>query len=154
MKQKLNYILTFIFLISSLSLMAQRPSMEEIKTRFHAEKVAYLKTRIDLTSDEADKFWPVYNEYDSKHVDIQIAYMNLERKVMMSKETPSDDEIISFIKDYYTKQQEEEELNEKYYERFLKILPPKKVLNLYRAEKDYFRFLEMKRGSNRNNFNR
>ncbi len=149
MKQKLNYILTFIFLISSLSLMAQRPSMEEIKTRFHAEKVAYLKTRIDLTSDEADKFWPVYNEYDSKHVDIQIAYMNLERKVMMSKETPSDDEIISFIKDYYTKQQEEEELNEKYYERFLKILPPKKVLTLYRAEKDYFRFLEMKRGGNR-----
>lgn len=154
MKQKLNYILTFIFLFSSLSLMAQRPSMQEIKTRFHTEKVAYLTTRIDLTSDEADKFWPVYNEFDSKHVDIQIAYMNLERKILMSKETPSNDEIISFIKDYYNKKQEEEELNEKYYERFLKILPPKKVLSLYRAEKDYFRFLEMKRGGNRNNFNR
>ncbi len=154
MKQKLKNILTFIFLISSLSLMAQRPSMEEIKTRFHNDKVAYLTTRIDLTSNEADKFWPVYNEYDSKRVDIQIAYMNIERKILSSKDSPTDGEIIGFIKDYYSKKQEEEELNSKYYEKFLKILPPKKVLSLYRAEKDYYRYLDMKRGGNHNNFNR
>ncbi len=49
--------------------MAQRPSMEDMKAmkdKFRADKVAFLTTRMDLTPAEAEKFWPVYNEFDSK----------------------------------------------------------------------------------------
>ena len=152
MKQKLNYILTLILFFSSLSLLAQRPTLDEIKAKLRADKVAYLTTRIDLTPDEAEKFWPVYNEFDNKRVDIQMARFNLERKITHSKDTLTDDDIIKFIKEYNSNKLEEEELNVKYYERFLKILPPKKVLSLYQVEKEFLTFLNNSRG-NRNNFN-
>jgi hypothetical protein len=152
MKQKLNYILTLILFFSSLSLLAQRPTLDEIKAKLRADKVAYLTTRIDLTPDEAEKFWPVYNEFDNKRVDIQMARFNLERKITHSKDTLTDDDIIKFIKEYNSNKLEEEELNVKYYERFLKILPPKKVLSLYQVEKEFITFLNNSRG-NRNNFN-
>ena len=160
MKQKLNFILTFIFLISSLSLMAQRPNMpspEDIKAwkaKFLSDKVAYLTTRIDLTPDEAEKFWPVYNEFDEKLVDIQGARYSMKLRVMRSREPLTDDEITKFIRDYNNSKLEEEQLNVKYYEKFLKILPPKKVFALYRAEEDYVNYLNMRRGGNHNNFNR
>ena len=156
MKQKLNYILTLLLLFSSFSLMAQRPSMEDMKAmkdKFRADKVAFLTTRMDLTPAEAEKFWPVYNEFDSKRVDIQITYLSLERRILDNREQLSDEEITNFVKTDFAKKQEEEELNAKYYEKFLKILPPKKVFTLYKAEKDYYRYLDMKRGGNRNNFN-
>ena len=152
MKQKLNYILTLILFFSSLSLLAQRPTLDEIKAKLRADKVAYLTTRIDLTPDEAEKFWPVYNEFDNKRVDIQMARFNLERKITHSKDTLTDDDIIKFIKEYNSNKLVEEELNVKYYERFLKILPPKKVLSLYQVEKEFITFLNNSRG-NRNNFN-
>ena len=156
MKNKLNYILTLIFLFLTISSMAQRASfnLEDVKAKLRADKVAYLTTRMDLTPDEAEKFWPVYNEFDGKRVDIQMAYFSLERKTIDSRgETPSDEEITNFIKVDFTKKQEEEELNSKYYEKFLKILPPKKVLTLYKAERDYYRYLDMKSRGDRNNFN-
>ncbi|MFN5319693.1 MAG: hypothetical protein ACK5CY_12710 [Bacteroidia bacterium] len=39
---------------------------ERIKERIRAERVAFLTERLDLTSDQAQKFWPIYNEHDVK----------------------------------------------------------------------------------------
>lgn len=155
MKQKLNYILTFLFLFTALTSMAQRPSFEDIKAKLRADKVAYLTTRLELTPDEAQKFWPVYNEFDNKRIDIQMKRVILESKVTNNghnNNSLTNEEIISFIQDYNNSKKEEEELNVKYYDRFLKILPPKKVLSLYQVEKEFLMFLNNSRG-NRNNFN-
>ena len=134
--------------------MAQRPSMEEMKAKFHTDKVAYLTTRLELTSDESDKFWPIYNEFDDKRIDIQMARYSMEGKIMMNRGSLTDDEIIKFIKDINNSKLEEDQLNVKYNEKFLKILPPKKVLALYLAERGYYHYLDLKRGGNRNNFKR
>ena len=152
MKPRINYIITFILLLSSFSLMAQRPSMEEIKAKLRADKVAYLTTRIALTPSEAEKFWPVYNEFDDKRIDIQMERFNLDRKVMRSKESLTDEEIVKFIQDSNNSKREEEELNVKYYEKFLKLIPPKKVLTLYQVEKEYINYLNMRNRGGRNNF--
>ena len=139
--------------------MAQRPTMEEIKEKMLADKVAYLTARLSLTIDEAEKFWPVYNDFIDKRTDIQMSYYGLERILNnrfrdRDKENESDEEITKAIKEYFAKKQEEEALNAKYYERFLKILPPKKVQSLYQAEKDYINYLNLRnRGGNRNNVN-
>jgi hypothetical protein len=152
MKLKLNYIITLLILFSSFTLMAQRPSMEEIKAKLRSDKVAYLTTRISLTPEEAEKFWPVYNEFDDKRIDIQMARFSLDRKIMRNNDSLSDEEIVKFLQESTNSKKEEEELNVKYYEKFLKILPPKKVFALYQVEKEFLTFLNNSRG-NRNNFN-
>ena len=34
------------------------------REKIKAEKVAFLTTRMDLTPQEAEKFWPVYNQLE------------------------------------------------------------------------------------------
>lgn len=40
-------------------------------SRIQGLKVAYLTNRLNLTSDEAAKFWPVYNKYTAEIMDIR-----------------------------------------------------------------------------------
>ena len=38
----------------------------EVREKIKALKVAYLTEQLDLTKKEAEKFWPIYNSYDTK----------------------------------------------------------------------------------------
>jgi len=65
--KRLSIIL--LFLSSCLLLNAQqdrsqsqRPGQDEIESR----KIAYLATAVVLTPAEAERFWPVYNEWNKK----------------------------------------------------------------------------------------
>ena len=38
----------------------------ERREKFNSMKIAYFTEELELTSAEAEKFWPVYNEYEKK----------------------------------------------------------------------------------------
>jgi hypothetical protein len=58
-----NIILLFSFyLLFSLTLQAQEEKRPEAG-RIEALKIAYLTRKLNLSTDEAQKFWPVYNSY-------------------------------------------------------------------------------------------
>ena len=52
-------IITSIFLFCVLSIFGQvkKESKEKIRTL----KIAYISNQLNLTSNEAEKFWPIYN---------------------------------------------------------------------------------------------
>lgn len=64
--KKILYILTFLL---SLQVFAQGPDdrMERIK----ALRVAFISDRLNLTPEEAQKFWPVFNAFDEKQMELQ-----------------------------------------------------------------------------------
>lgn len=45
---------------------AQRPGERYDPEKLKAAKVAFITTRLDLNSDQAEKFWPIYNEFSDK----------------------------------------------------------------------------------------
>ncbi|WP_148284795.1 sensor of ECF-type sigma factor [Polaribacter sp. MED152] len=49
----------------SWSLSAQKPS--ESREKIKALKIAYLTEQLNLTTTEAEKFWPIYNAHDKEH---------------------------------------------------------------------------------------
>jgi len=57
---KMKKILFIILLSLSFTISAQDRSGKE---KIHAYKIAYITEKLDLTSDEAEKFWPIYNAY-------------------------------------------------------------------------------------------
>ena len=59
---KLFKILPILVLFSSLNFYAQGEKMKEKREQIKTMKVAFLTTELDLTSAEAEKFWPLYNE--------------------------------------------------------------------------------------------
>ena len=139
MKNIFNVIIVVLLLISSVSVKAQNENKSESRReKFRAEKISFLTEKLDLSPTEAQKFWPVYNTLEKSRWAAQKARRELEAKVQdVEGKNLSKNEIIQLTRDYSSSMEKEGELYVKYNEEFLKILPPVKVLNLYRLENEF-----------------
>ena len=54
----LRKLLPLVLLFVSFSFYAQSQSMKEKKEQIKSLKVAFFTTELDLTTNEAEKFWP------------------------------------------------------------------------------------------------
>ncbi|HKI90508.1 MAG TPA: hypothetical protein VKA38_15890 [Draconibacterium sp.] len=134
--KKIIFIISIISLFTTQVLNAQdnhKDRWEKIRT----EKISFLTDKLDLTPTEAQKFWPVYNELENKRWEAQKKRHDLEVKVQEAEESLSNKEIIQLTREYAGNMQKEGDLLIKYNEEFLKILPPQKVLKLYKAENEF-----------------
>jgi hypothetical protein len=57
-------LLPILFLICTLNLFSQQ-SQDPDGSRIEALKIAYLTKKLNLSPEEAQRFWPVYNNYAS-----------------------------------------------------------------------------------------
>lgn len=105
--------------------------------RYRSEKVAFLTDKLDLTPSEAQKFWPVYNEMEKERSEVQQQRRDLDRQVREATEKLTDKQITKLTRDYASNAEKEGSLATKYNEKFLDILPPQKVLKLYKAENEF-----------------
>jgi len=124
-------------LITLTSVNAQNNRHQERWEKYRAEKIAFLTSKLELTPNEAQKFWPVYNQLDKERWQAQKLRNDLERQVREAETTLSEKEITELTREYAGSLQQEADVLVKYNEKFLKILPPRKVLELYKAENEF-----------------
>ena len=148
--------LTTVFLICLLSLgsYAQQGGREKIKVA----KIALITERLNLTPDEAQKFWPIYNEYASKQEEIRRSFIEANRK--HDPETASDEDNKRMLELGMQAKEKSLRLEKGYSERFLKIINNRQMLNLRKAEIDFKEMLlkrikgqQQRRLQNRERFN-
>lgn len=139
-------ILLLILLITSFNIsFAQEHRREEIESF----RVAYFTRQVGLNSEEAKKFWPVYNEM---HEEIQ--KLHRERRIRHrngreSNDNLSDAELEKMINEEFISRQKELDIEKKYHEKFKDILPMKKLAQFYRAQEGFKRELLKKIQSER-----
>lgn len=112
------------------------PSAEMFE-KIKAEKISFFTSNLDLTPAEAQAFWPVYNEFEKKRFDIQRQKHEFERKPDEKIAGLSESEIEKITTDYIESFEREADLLKEYHKQFLKILPKKKVLMMYRTENEF-----------------
>jgi hypothetical protein len=146
-------IAIFTFIALALSLSAQpRDQMDGDRwERFRSEKVAFLSTNLDLTPAEAQKFWPVYNQLEKERWEIHKLRRQVEENVQEAEENMSDQKIKQLTREFAGTMRKEADMVSSYNEKLLEILPPKKVLKLYKAENEFRmymikKFRDKKRG--------
>ena len=120
-------------LIPVLRTSAQNPNFE----RLDAYKIAFYTKRLNLTSQEAERFWPVYNEYQDKKNGIQQQRILLARNSNQNSVNMSDKELTDAGDKLISLQMEEANLALEFHKKFKEILSPEKVLRLYQAENQY-----------------
>ena len=129
-------ILTFGFSAFAQQPDGPAPDHKKHHERFQAEKVAFLTNEMDLTVEEAQVFWPVYNEYskeaDAAHRDV----MKALDKIRKNKEI-TDEEASKAVDELVAARQKEADLVAKYTEQFKAVLPMKKVAALFAAEEGF-----------------
>jgi hypothetical protein len=134
MRKTIPHITVFMLIgIVSLSNLFGQPDgsrSEKIK----AFKVSYITSQLNLTSDEAQKFWPVYNEFETELEKIQ----KERRTEVFSKQEQidgmSDNEIEAILDKKFELDLKEVQLRNKYLDKYKKVLPVRKVAKLYIAE--------------------
>lgn len=62
--KKFVLILTIFF--SALTVLYAQGENDPRGEKIQALKIAFITQKLDLTADEAQKFWPVYNQYDQE----------------------------------------------------------------------------------------
>lgn len=109
----------------------------EMFEKIKAEKVSFFTSKLDLTPVEAQAFWPVYNEFEKKRFDIQRQIHEFERIPDEKITNLSESEIEKMTSNYIGSFEKEAMLLKEYNKQFLKVLPKKKVLMMYRTENEF-----------------
>ena len=135
---------TILLLLMSVFAFAQRPM--EGGREFNREEAKTLKvgiyTRVlELTTKEAEVFWPVYNEQGSKMEIIREEQNVIRRELEKNFSEYSDKEIEERVDKMVELRMKEAEVQAEYYQKFKKVLPIKKVALMHRAEMMYKRAL-------------
>lgn len=102
--------------------------------RINAYKIAFFTRRLNLTPTEAEKFWPVYNEYDNKRMELQRQRAETMRRINLDETRMTDAEVLKEADRIVALQVEEALLTETLHKRLKEILPARKVLRVYQAE--------------------
>ncbi|MCX6238668.1 MAG: hypothetical protein NTY07_14085 [Bacteroidia bacterium] len=127
-------ILIIAMLLISITGMAQRQfdpqTLELIKTK----KIAFMTEQIGLTSQEAEKFWPVYNELEKQRFMLMDKKKELEEQSETPKAGMKDADYRKLAIEIAAAHAKEGKLIEEYNLKLLNILPAEKVVKLYRAE--------------------
>jgi len=112
---------------------AKKQRWEEMK----AKRAAYYTEKICLTSEEAQLFWPVFNELQEKKWKL---HMQMNAQFRNSKKDAQGKPIFDFAKvndELIRIKVAEANLDKVYHEKFKKVLNPEKLFRYYGAERDW-----------------
>jgi len=139
-------IIIILFFIST-GLFAQPDRHEKIKTL----KIAYITQELSLTSSEAEKFWPIYNAHDSQINELRRSERHeIGPKLRDGLDALSDEDANTLIDKWLQIESETLKLRQDLVLNLRKVLPPKKILLLRKAEDDFKRrLLERYKGKKR-----
>ena len=140
--KKYIYLIAIIATIS-LNAMAQKGE------RLEAMKIGFITERLNLNSDEAKVFWPIYNKFTDDMKKLRQSSKGKISEEMADMPAMTDAEAEKVLNDMVNFKIQEADLLKKYASEFKKVLPVKKVVLLFKAENDFKREL-LKKLSQRN----
>jgi len=137
MKKLLLISILSIFLFTIAIAQEKSGPNAEMFEKIKAEKISFFTDKLSLTSLEAQAFWPVYNEFEKKRFEIQSQKHEFERMPDDKIANLPESEIEKMTSNYIGSFEKEALLLKEYNKQFLKVLPKKKVLMMYRTENQF-----------------
>ena len=116
------------------------------KNKLEAQRVAFITQRLNLTPEEAQQFWPLFNQYTEK-----LQQIRASAKSEKTAEDMTDADAEKVILGEFDKDAKELDLKKEYYQKLKKTISVKKIAKLYKAERDFRTLLLEKIQQNREN---
>ena len=126
-------ILTIVLTIPLMTLNGQNPNLE----KFSTFKIGFFTKKMNLTSQEAEKFWPVYNEYQKEKNQIMREKIMLIRDFNQNESFLNDSQLTEMGDKLIKYISEESALAVSFHKKIRELLPPAKVIKYYQAENQY-----------------
>ncbi|MEZ5082814.1 MAG: hypothetical protein R2750_05130 [Bacteroidales bacterium] len=118
--------------------------------QIESQKIAFLTKMLDLTPDEAQQFWPVYNANRDLMKEEFISFRENHDFTPEDIDAMTDDEAKTFLNEQIDHEQKILNYKKEFNKKLEGILSPQKIVKLIEAEKD-FKVELMRRATCRNN---
>jgi hypothetical protein len=137
---RLVKIVSFLLLLSQITL-AQVEEMEQVQQdpkaqeRINNLRIAYLTEKLGLSSDQAEKFWPVYREFAQERTKLRGEIRDAQKGIDPNNPDPKKQQELLDLG--LRVKQRELDLEKDYSGRLLKVISAQQMLNLRKAEQDF-----------------
>ena len=131
--KKVIFVLLIMLTMPGIKSSAQNTNLEKLNNY----KIGFFTKKLNLKSQEAEKFWPIYNEYQSHRNQIQIEKVKLNRNFNQNESTLSDKQLEEMGDKYVDCLVQESNLAVEFHKKLKEVLPPAKVIMYYQAENQY-----------------
>ncbi len=136
----------YLTLIAALTLSftgmasAENSWKEDWKERMMSEKIAFLTVELGITPEEAQAFWPVYNEVNNERDEamknVFLSFKALEDVMNAEK---SEKEISKALEKYIDSLEKQRKVEDEAAEKYRKVLSTEKLAKLYVGEEKFRR---------------
>lgn len=128
---KKSILFGLFLLLTTLVTFAQRQN-GKFADRLESYQVGFITQKLDLSTEEAQKFWPLYNQYRD-----QAKKLRQEGSVAKSTEEMSDAEAEQFIKSSLDRESRELDLKKEFIQKLRPVLPARKIARLQDIEREF-----------------
>ena len=126
----------FIIMLCPLFIFSQNIS-EEKRKKIESQKIAFITKALDLSSEEAQVFWPVYNDFSDEMKTIRKKRKEVYSKARKNRSSLTEKEIGIIIDERLKMEQETLDLKVKYNKEFQEVISNKQISALYHAEEEF-----------------
>lgn len=137
--KNIKLITVIVILISGLCVAQPgklKQRFQEKKEKVKSMKVAFITNELNLTPEEAEKFWPLFNAFEEKQREIR--QEKLKNYLDRSKaENLSEKEAQSLLNQMEATEDELHQLRKKFLASLKGVLPATKILKLKNAEDEF-----------------
>ena len=135
-----THLLLTLLLSWNTLLLAQGPGAEpgpppppgQMDGRVKAMKAAFLTSRLELTPETAQQFWPIYNVMESEEMAIREKYKPAKELSLLT-----DEEAEQMIQNGFRMEEEMLALKKTYVAKFRSVLSVRQIAVLPRLEKEF-----------------
>lgn len=121
-----------------MTMVAQNHQRQE---RIRSLKIAFITERVDLTSKEAQQFWPIYNTYDEAMEKIRRKERDLLRDMKGNFDIMTEGEGKQALDNLISQEQKKISAKQVLISELKDVISSKKILTLLKAEEDFKRNL-------------
>ena len=132
MKKIISIFIATFFIGGAFAQMPEGPGSERIESL----KIAFLSEKLELTPEESQTFWPLYNELQTKMKTLRPEHAR-KREV----KSMTDAEAETFILKNFEMEEQRIALKREYFQKLKEILPIRKIARIEPAERQFKRRL-------------
>ncbi|HSI90984.1 MAG TPA: Spy/CpxP family protein refolding chaperone [Adhaeribacter sp.] len=142
-------LFTFLigFLLVSFFTQAQDRQTGERGKKIEAARTAFLTDKMNLNPEQAQKFWPLYNEYDARRKELRRQGRPFRGQNL---EAINDAQLKEQLEKMFDNRQKELDLEKEYASKFQKVITVQQLAALYQGEREFTRVLIKKLHDKRN----
>lgn len=135
--------ISLIALLLSVAFVSAQPLLKQKKEQIKALKVAFITEELQLTPDEASKFWPLYNAFEDKQKDYKKEKVKgyLNRMDETSINNLSEKEASIMLAQMEASEEEAFQVRKKFIASLKGVIPAVKIIKLKQAEEGFNRKL-------------